>query len=174
VHARPKCGQDHPGPRSRSRFSHDGSDNPQRGHHAEQVFQPALHGFLDIVREMHGSTPIAISTPVNFSGSESLPSPTVYGGDGESHSVERPVPLMQGTMSIGRKWDLLSAVVTDLRSNGDANLILVGNLEQFGPDGLRPTDAGHSCIADRLYWQVDERLAMASRLPDSRRTGAAP
>ena len=127
----------------------------------ERVFVPALHGFLDIVRDGHPATPVLVVTPIIYPVAEDHPGPSLS-RDGRSAVVDRPSDLAYGALSIGRIRQLIEDVVERRQAAGDTNLHLLDGRKLFGaddvadlPDGLHPNTAG--------YRRMGERFARAAR-----------
>lgn len=122
----------------------------------ERTFVPALHGFLDTLRDGHPETPILLITPILFPVGEQHAGPTIV-VNGKSAVVERPVELATGALSIGRIRELIETVVSQRQRGGDANLYLLDGRELFGagdvadlPDGLHPNTAGYRRMGERF------------------------
>jgi GDSL-like lipase/acylhydrolase family protein len=114
----------------------------------ERAFKPAVHNFLDTIREKKATTPIMIISPILCPAAESNPGPTIRRGKGFV-TVVRPPELAVGALSLQRVRALLQEIVEMRRAGGDANLHYLGGLELFGdadvsdlPDGLHPNAAG--------------------------------
>lgn len=123
----------------------------------ERTFIPALHGFLDTVRDGHPTTPIAVVTPIYAPVTENHPGPMVTGADGRPAVVERQPELATGSLTIRRVRELIAAVVEARREYGDANLHLLDGLALFGPDDvddlpdlLHPSAAGYQRMGERF------------------------
>ena len=122
----------------------------------ERTFVPAVHGFLDTVRDGHPTTPVLLITPILCPAHEQHPGPTV-GGDRIS-VVERPAALALGALTVGRIRELLAEVVETRRAAGDVHLHLLDGRELFGeadlddlPDGLHPNAAGYRRMGERFH-----------------------
>jgi hypothetical protein len=123
----------------------------------ERTFVPALHGFLDTVRDGHPTTPIAVVTPIFCPEAEEHPGPTVMGEDQQFHVVPRPEELAVGALSLTRIRELIRMVVDARRGAGDANLHVLDGLSLFGPDDLpdlpdllHPNAAGYRRMGERF------------------------
>ena len=123
----------------------------------ERTFVPAVHGFLDTVRDGHPDTPIVLISPIICPAHEDHPGPTVQGEDGAA-SIDRPPELAVGSLSLRRIRTLLEAIVAARRAEGDAQLDLIDGLTLFGPDdigdlpdGLHPNGAGYRRIGQRFH-----------------------
>jgi hypothetical protein len=121
----------------------------------ERTFVPAVHGFLDTVRDGHPTTPIALVTPIFCPSAEDHPGPTVMGADGTFHTVERSTELAVGALSLRRIRELISQAVA---ARQDPNLHLLDGLALFGPDDvgdlpdlLHPNAAGYRRMGERFH-----------------------
>lgn len=122
----------------------------------ERVFGPAVHGFLDTVREGHPDIPLVVVTPIICPVHEEHPGPTssaLY----PIEAVPRPPALETGALTLQRIRQLLSDIVAARRDSGDANLHLIDGLALFGegdlddlPDGLHPNTQGYLRIGHRF------------------------
>jgi GDSL-like Lipase/Acylhydrolase family len=123
----------------------------------ERTFIPALHGFLDTIRDGHPETPIVVITPIIYPAGEQQPGPVVIRPGGQFASLERPPELATGALTVGRIRELLHRHVEARRAEGDVNLHIVDGLQLFGegdvadlPDGLHPNTAGYRRMAERF------------------------
>ena len=123
----------------------------------ERTFVPALHGFIDTIRDGHPTTPIAVVTPIHCPSAEDHPGPTVMGEDQRFHVVPRTPELSTGALSLRRIRELIAEVVDARRAYGDAQLHLLDGLALFGPDDvgdlpddLHPNAAGYRRIGQRF------------------------
>lgn len=124
----------------------------------ERTFVPAVHGFLDTIRDGHPTTPIAIVTPIICPKAEDHPGPTLMDEHQRVRVVERSAELATGSLSLRRIRELLQQIVSARRVNGDTNLHLLNGLELFGaddvgdlPDDLHPNPAGYSRMGERFH-----------------------
>lgn len=124
----------------------------------ERAFVPALHGFLDTIREGHPSTPLVLATPIHCPMAETAPGPHVQGPDGQFRPVARPAELAEGALHLVRIRELIAAAVTARRAAGDERLHLLDGPALFGPadaddlpDGLHPNEAGYARMAERFF-----------------------
>jgi lysophospholipase L1-like esterase len=124
----------------------------------ERTFAPALHGFLDTVRDGHPATPLALITPIICPIVEEHPGPTILGRDGRFRAAARPAELSVGALTLRRIREIEAEVVESRRSAGDENLHLVNGLDLFGSadvgdlyDGLHPTSDGYRRIGRRVH-----------------------
>jgi lysophospholipase L1-like esterase len=123
----------------------------------ERTFVPAVHGFLDTVRDGHPDTPLVVITPILCPAHEDHPGPTVVGGR-RIGVLERSPELSVGSLTLTRIRELLTEVVGTRRSLGDEHLHLVDGRELFGeddledlPDGLHPNSAGYERMGQRFH-----------------------
>lgn len=121
-----------------------------------RTFAPALHGFLDLVREGHPETPIALVTAIGCAELEDRPGPLRPGADGRVEAVPRDVLPGDGSLTLAGSRELIAEVVAD-RSADDPNLHLADGLALLGadegrhlPDGLHPDDEGYALMATRF------------------------
>jgi len=124
----------------------------------ERTFVPAVHGFLDTIRDGHPSTPIAVITPIVCPAVEDHPGPTLSRPDGDIYVMDRAPELMTGSLTLSRIRELLAAVVVQRAGAGDENLHVMNGLDLFGasdvadlPDGLHPNAAGYQRMGERFY-----------------------
>ena len=124
----------------------------------ERTFLPAVQGFLDTVRDGHPDSPIAVVTPIICPAAEDQPGPTVLAADGRFRTVDRPLALRPGALTLGRIRTLLADVVDARREAGDTNIHLLDGLSLFGaddvvdlPDGLHPNPAGYIRMGERFH-----------------------
>ena len=124
----------------------------------ERTFGPALHGFLDTVRDGHPAVPIVLATPIFCPSVEDHPGPSVLGRDERFRVAARPEELSVGALTLRRIRELTAEVVAARRDAGDPHLHLVNGLELFGIDDagglyddLHPTAAGYQQIGERFH-----------------------
>lgn len=117
---------------------------------------PALHNYLDIIREAHPATPILVITPITSPSHEDLPGPTREVAPGKVAGTPRAWTPEDGTLTLGRIRELIAAGVSS-RQQGDPHLHLLDGRLLLGPDDvdrlpddLHPDDAGHRLMAARF------------------------
>jgi lysophospholipase L1-like esterase len=126
----------------------------------ERTFVPAVHGFLDTLRDGHPRTPILVASPIFCPSAEERPGPTDL-RDGRFVAVGDPADVARGALTLRRIRELLAEAVAVRRERGDANLHYLDGLELFGkddahdlPDGLHPNGGGYERIGERFYERV--------------------
>lgn len=126
------------------------------GTFTRRTFAPALHGFLDTVREGHPDTPVVVISSTISPLLEDAAGP--LGIDDQGALTARAVgddatwPLL----SLGRIRQIMGEVVAT-RSATDANLFYIDGLGLFGADdlgdltdGFHPNQRGHQKIGERF------------------------
>ena len=103
----------------------------------ERTFVPAVHGFLDTIRDSHPDTPIGFITPIIFPAGEDHPGPTRPDAAGKSTVVPRPAELALGALTLRRIRELETEIVAARQAAGDTNLHLISGLDLFGPDDVQ-------------------------------------
>lgn len=118
-----------------------------------RTFVPAVHNFLDLVREGHPSTPLAVITALACPIHEDATGPTREASPGRAGATPREIPAGDGSLTLRRTRSLLEQVVT---ARADPALHLVNGLTLLGvedghlPDDLHPDQIGHDLIATRF------------------------
>ena len=123
----------------------------------DRTFAPALHGFLDTVRERQPATPILLVSPIYCPSAEDKPGPTIMGPDGRFITVDGLGDLRLTCLTLTKIRQTMDDLVTARRKLGDANLHYLNGLELFGPadakdlpDDLHPNPAGYVRIGQRF------------------------
>ncbi len=122
----------------------------------ERVFVPALHGFLDTIRERKPTTPILLVSPIFCPAAEDHVGPTVR--DGTRFIVLEAAPEVRpGSLTLRRIRTLIAKLVEQRRALGDTNLHYLDGLALFGeadvgdlPDALHPNTAGYARMGERF------------------------
>ncbi len=129
----------------------------------ERVFTPAMHGFLDTIREKQPRTPILVISPIYCPSAETHPGPTIPDGNGKFRTNE--TNLNTGSMTLTRVREILRDVVERRRAEGDVNIDYFNGLELFAepdrvdlPDDLHPNPAGYIRMGDRFYEKYLEKF----------------
>lgn len=122
----------------------------------ERTFVPALHGFLDTIRDRQPTTPIVLITPITCPVAEAHPGPTTT-VDGTCRVHPRPAELATGALTLERIRHLEREIV-EARRRDDPHLRLVEGPDLFGaddvhdlPDGLHPNANGYRRMGERFH-----------------------
>ncbi|MGI5369083.1 GDSL-type esterase/lipase family protein [Streptomyces iakyrus] len=130
-----------------------------------RAFGPAVHGFLDTIRDGHPDTPLLLVSPIHCAIHEDTPGPTAPDGDeiGKGRLVFAPMgdpaetPMGKLTLTVIREE--LSRIV-EQRAADDPNLHYLDGLDLYGPqdaatlplpDHVHPDAATHQHIGDRFH-----------------------
>lgn len=124
-----------------------------------RTFIPAVHGFLDTVREGHPDTPLLLVSPIICPAVEDRPGPTFNISETAQEwfvSDTDPATMAEGRLSLGMMREILAQIVTE-RSSQDANLHYLDGQLLFGeddladlPDNLHPNAAGYKRMGERF------------------------
>jgi hypothetical protein len=127
---------------------------------SERTFGPALHGFLDSIRDGHPTTPLLVVSPIYCPSVEDHPGPTVpVLVDGRTtfvHVEARPAVRPLG-LTLVRIREMVEQIVGARRAAGDEHLHTFSGLDLFGADDvdelydrLHPTEEGYRRIGERF------------------------
>jgi hypothetical protein len=132
----------------------------------ERVFTPALHGFLDTIREGKPETPIILISPIYCPSAESRPGPTFPGRDGRFFTVSGHDQIREGCLTLRRVREIIAEVVEQRVAGGDRALRYVDGLTLFGPadaadlpDDLHPNAAGYVRMGERFAPTLSDTLS---------------
>ncbi|MFG2606302.1 GDSL-type esterase/lipase family protein [Streptomyces sp. NPDC048514] len=129
-----------------------------------RAFGPAVHGFLDTVREGHPGTPLLVVSPILCPIHEDTPSPSapdfsaLSEGRVRFHAAGAPADRATGKLTLGVIRQELSRIVRE-RAADDPALHYLDGRELYGeadsgelplPDGLHPDAAAHRRIGERF------------------------
>ncbi|GHF31097.1 lipase [Streptomyces griseoluteus] len=139
-----------------------------------RAFGPAVHGFLDTIREGHPGTPLLVVSPILCPMHEDTPGPTMPDLSALSEgrlafrAAGDPAEAARGKLTLNAVRAELARIVAQ-RSAEDPHLHLLDGRELYGeadfaelplPDGLHPDGAAHRRIGERFA-----KLAFASDGP---------
>lgn len=128
----------------------------------QRAFGPAVHGFLDTIREGHPDAPLFVVSPIHCPMHEEVPGPTLFdtGAMREGRILFRATgnanEVRQGKLALGVIRHQLEGIV---RERGDANLHYVDGMTLYGPDdfaraplpdALHPDAVAHRMIGERF------------------------
>lgn len=129
-----------------------------------RAFGPAVHGFLDTIREGHPTTPLLVVSPIHCPIHENTPGPCAPDFRAMSEGRLRfvatgdPAETAAGKLTLTVIRDELARIVRG-RAATDPNLHYLDGLDLYGeadhaelplPDALHPDPATHHRIADRF------------------------
>lgn len=121
-----------------------------------RTFGPAVHGFLDTVREGHPDTPLLVMSPVSCPAVEDVPGPTTVGPDGRLAAEGDPADVARGALTLSVVRAELARIVT-ARQTHDPHLHYLDGRELLGPgetgdlaDGVHPTAAAYRRMGERF------------------------
>ncbi|GIG27827.1 SGNH/GDSL hydrolase family protein [Cellulomonas marina] len=128
-----------------------------------RAFVPAVHGFLDTVREGHLTTPLVVMSPLLCPLVEDTPGPTFIDPasppDAPVFATRcTPADAVDGRLTLSAIRDVLADVVAARRAAGDAALTYVDGRDLYGPenaerlpmrDRLHPDGPAHVLIGER-------------------------
>ncbi len=121
-----------------------------------RTFGPAVHGFLDTIRDGHPDTPLLVVSPVSCPALETAPGPISMGPDGKITALGDPADAARGALSLTVVRDELARIVAARRAH-DPHLHYLDGRELLGPDevddladGLHPTAAAYRRMGKRF------------------------
>lgn len=119
----------------------------------ERAFIPAVHNFLDTLRNKHARTPILIISAIVCPFHEDCPGPTMIDGNRLFGQV-RATELATGALTLKRTRTILEEIV---KKRSDSNLYFMDGLELFNstdrnhlPDDLHPDSLGYRMMGERF------------------------
>jgi hypothetical protein len=129
-----------------------------------RAFGPAVHGFLDTVREGHPTTPLVVVSPIYCPSFEDTPGPGAFDPDALREGLVLftatgdPAGVAAGQLTLRVIRDELARIVKQ-RSTSDPHLRYLDGLDLYGeadfatlplPDRLHPDAATHGLIGERF------------------------
>jgi len=129
-----------------------------------RAFGPAVHGFLDTIRDGHPTTPLLVVSPIYCGIHEDTPGPCTFDLDALAHGALRfravgdPAERSAGKLTLTAIREELARVVRDRRRT-DPHLHHLDGLGLYGqadavphplPDALHPDAATHQMIGERF------------------------
>lgn len=129
-----------------------------------RAFRPAVHGFLDTIRDGHPDTPLLVISPLHCAIHEDTPGPGAFDLDAMARGETRfratgdPAEVGSGKLTLTVIRDQLADIVAE-RSRSDAKLRYLDGRELYGPDderdlplpdGLHPDATAHRLIGERF------------------------
>ena len=149
-----------------------------------RAFTPAVHGFLDTIRDGHPTTPLLVISPLYCATHENTPGPGAF--DMEALAAGRvtfratgdPADVRYGKLTLTTIRKELQSIVRQ-RAASDPHLHYLDGLDLYGiddhaalpmPDGLHPDGHAHRLIGERfttLVFGSDGVFAAAARRANS-------
>lgn len=129
-----------------------------------RAFGPAVHGFLDTIRDGHPATPLFVVSPLFCAIHEATPGPTMFDnaalreGRLQFQAAGNAADVAQGKLTLAVIRDQLRAIVQQ-RAERDAHIHYIDGLALYGvddharhplPDALHPDAASHRFIGERF------------------------
>ncbi|WP_077797322.1 GDSL-type esterase/lipase family protein [Streptomyces sp. JHA26] len=126
-----------------------------------RAFVPAVHGFLDTVREGHPSTPLLVVSPLLCPIQEDTPGPLApdfEGGTVRFRATGDPAERAAGRLTLAVVRDALARIVGQ-RAADDPHLHYLDGRDLYGekdyaefplPDEIHPDPAGHRRIGENF------------------------
>jgi len=133
-----------------------------------RAFGPAVHGFLDTIREGHPTTPLLVMSPTWCPIHETTPGPTMFDGKELKRgrllfrAMGNEAERRQGKLTLGVIREQLQKIVQQ-RAQADANIHYLDGSELYGaednarlplPDELHPDSEAHRLIGERFCEKV--------------------
>ena len=125
-----------------------------------RTFGPAVHGYIDTIRDAHKTTPILVISPVCCPAHENNPGPSETGPDGMVKGQEFSRHSWIGELTLRGIREILSELVA-VRAETDPNIHYMDGLQLFNetealtmPDGIHPDAAGYRKIAANFVERV--------------------
>ena len=137
----------------------------------ERPFGPALHGFLDTIREGKPDTPILVVSPIFSPVGEDRPGPMRLDAEGRTVSVDGPAELRRNSLTVRTMRSAVEAVVQLRQELGDENLHYLSGLSSSGPTtrATSPT----TCIPATPGTSGSLSVSSATPLPTAGRSPSA-
>ncbi len=142
-----------------------------------RAFSPAIHGFLDTIREGHPTTPLLLVSPVLCPTHENTPGPLMPDletGTLQFKATGDPAETAAGRLTLTIIRDVLADIVKQ-RAAEDSNLHYLDGLDLYGesdhaefplPDAIHPSPEGHRRIGENFA-----KLVFANNGPFTTKTG---
>ncbi|MCX5190614.1 GDSL-type esterase/lipase family protein [Streptomyces sp. NBC_00268] len=126
-----------------------------------RAFTPAVHGFLDTIRDGHPTTPLLVVSPILCPVQEDTPGPLAPDFDGGTlrfKATGDPAERAAGRLTLNVIRDELARIV-EQRAADDTNLHYLDGRDLYGekdfaelplPDEVHPDPAGHRGIGENF------------------------
>ena len=123
-----------------------------------RTFGPALHGFLDTVRDGKPLAPIVVISSIFAPNAEDEPGPRLPDTEGSPASLVWLQQLRANNLTLRQMRRVTQEIVEQRRDVGDRNLHYVDGLTLFGandvqdlPDGVHPSADGYLRMGERFF-----------------------
>ena len=133
-----------------------------------RTFGPAVHGFIDTIRESQPNPPILLISPVCCPAHENNPGPSETDANGMVQGQPFSRHSWIGELTLRGIREILSDIV-EARSKTDPNIFYLDGLQLFDetealtmPDGIHPDAAGYRKMASNFVERVPKAWLSAS------------
>jgi len=141
-----------------------------------RAFCPAVHGFLDTIREGHPDAPLLVVSPIFCPIHETTPGPGMFDLDALTRGETKFIALGKqeetsaGKLTLTLIREQLKAIV-EQRAREDDNIFYLDGLELYGalehtrlplPDRLHPDAETHRLIGNRFAQKLPQMLPMVN------------
>lgn len=140
-----------------------------------RAFTPAVHGFLDTIRDGHPATQLLVISPILCPMHEDIPGPSFPDFSALSAGAFRflaagdPAERAKGKLALGDIRDELSRIVAQRAAAGDPCLHYLDGRELYGP-----ADADELPLPDQLHPDAATHRRMGERFAECAFTGSGP
>ncbi|WTJ96468.1 GDSL-type esterase/lipase family protein [Streptomyces sp. NBC_01537] len=124
-----------------------------------RAFIPAVHAFLDTIRDGHPHTPLLLISPIHSPSVEDRPGPSYVDPDADRlwfTTYGTPAEVAEGRLSMESIRATLAALTAE-RAKSDPHLSYLDGRELFGPadadhlpDNLHPDPVGYRLMGERF------------------------
>ena len=128
--------------------------------YTSRTFGPAVHGFIDTIRESQPNTPILVISPVCCPAHETNPGPSETDANGMVQGQPFSRHSWIGELTLRGIREILSEIV-EARAKTDSNIYYMDGLQLFNetealtmPDGIHPDAEGYRVIARNFVERV--------------------
>jgi len=128
-----------------------------------RAFGPAVHGFLDTIREGHRATPLLVISPLFCPIHETTPGPTMFDGKALRkgqllyRTTGSDAEVRQGKLTLSVIREQLQAIVTE-RARTDGAIHYLDGRELYGAD-----DNGRLPLPDQLHPDAETQRLIGER-----------